>query len=71
MGRMTTQHIKRRKQRRTLSYLDRQLSAGTARKGNTGSSKIHSFAGLPKENLFGTKKRLQKSQLALGLLIEN
>ena len=41
-----------------------------SRKGNTGTAKSHSFAGLPKENLFGKNKRLQKSP-AMGLLIEH
>ena len=40
-----------------------------SRKSNTGTEKSDSFAGLPKENLFGKKKRLQKSQPAMGLLI--
>ena len=41
-----------------------------SKKGNTGTAKNHSFAGLPKENLFG-RKRQQKSQPAMGLLMEH
>ncbi len=39
-----------------------------SKKGNVGVAKCHSFAGLPKENLFG--KRKQKSKPAMGLLVE-
>ena len=39
-----------------------------SRKGNTGTTKVHSFAGLPKENLFGSKGKLQQPKSTITLL---
>ena len=39
-----------------------------SRKSNTGTAKVHSFAGLPKENLFGSKGKLQQPKSKITLL---
>ena len=39
-----------------------------SRKSNTGTTKVHSFAGLSKENLFGSKGKLQQPESKITLL---
>lgn len=41
-----------------------------SRKGNTGITKSHSFAGFPEEKIFGKKGHTQQSKPAIGLLKE-
>ena len=39
-----------------------------SRKSNTGTAKVHSFAGLPKENLFASKGKIQQPKSKITLL---